>query len=303
MVISRSLSVLHVVRTTWRVDLFIAIICTITYLVHEYVIPRAIQLPVMVPTLLGTALAFFVGFNNNQAYDRWWEARIIWGALVNDSRTWARHILQFASQGTLSVEEFEGVKKQMIAQHIGFVYALKDSLRGKPDQYYKRFFSAEEVEEVTREKNVPNAILTLHAKNLQRLADHQCIDPFRFMQFNSLITAFTDHMGKSERIRTTVFPTIYIYFTRLFIWVLVIFVTIILADTIGGWAILIGWVLGFVFHVSHQNGMLLMEPFDKTPTGIPLNQISRTIEINLLQMVGETDVPEAVTPINGEFVL
>lgn len=303
MVISRSLSVIHVVRTTWRVDLFIAIICTITYLVHEYVIPRAIQVPVMVPTLLGTALAFFVGFNNNQAYDRWWEARIIWGALVNDSRTWARHILQFASQGTLSAKEFESLKKQMIAHHIGFVYALKDSLRRKPDQYYQRFFQDDEIDEVTSETNVPNAILTLHARNLQKLADHQCVDPFRFMQFNSLITAFTEHMGKSERIRTTVFPTIYIYFTRLFIWVFVIFVTIILADTIGGWAILIGWVLGFVFHISHQNGMLLMEPFDKTPTGIPLNQISRTIEINLLQMVGETDVPDPVESINGEFVL
>ncbi len=303
MIISQSLSIFHVIRTTWRVDLFIALICSITYYVHEYAIPRAIQLPVMLPTLLGTALAFFVGFNNNQAYDRWWEARIIWGALVNDSRSWARNLLQFCSQGTLSPEAFRELIHKMVLQHIGFVYALKDTLRAKPEQYYRRFFNEQELNQVKHESNLANAILTLHAKNLQTLAEHKCIDEFRFMQINALITSFTDHMGKSERIRNTVFPTTYIYFTRLFIWVLVIFVTIILADTIGGWSILIGWVIGFVFHVSHQNGMLLMEPFNKTPTGIPLSQISRTIEINLLQMLGETNVPDPVLAINGEFVL
>jgi putative membrane protein len=110
-------------------------------------------------------------------------------------------------------------------------------------------------------------------------------------------------MGKSERIRNTVFPTSYSYFTQLFIWVLVIFITAILADTIGGWSILIGWIIGFVFHISHQNGMLLMEPFEKIPTGIPLNQISRTIEINLLEMLKEHDIPDPVQPVKGEFIL
>lgn len=303
MVISQNLSLFHVVRTTWRVDLFILLICTVTYYIHEYAIPRAIQLPVMLPTLLGTALAFFVGFNNNQAYDRWWEARIIWGALVNDSRSWARSLLNYCTPGTLSTQALDDITKKMIYQQIGFVYALKDTLRAKPEQYYRRFFSEEELIPLRKEDNLPNAILSLHARNLQTLSEHQCIDQFRFIQINKLLTAFTDHMGKCERIRNTVFPATYIYFTRLFIWVLVIFSTIIMADSIHGWSVLIGWIIGFVFHVSHQNGMLLMEPFNKTPTAMPLNQISRTIEINLLQMMGEANVPDPVEAINGEFVL
>lgn len=303
MVITQNLSLWRILRNTWKVDVFIVITCTVTYYVHEFVIPRAIQLPTMIPTLLGTALAFFVGFNNNQAYDRWWEARIIWGALVNDSRTWARNILNFCSQGTLSPEAFDQLKHKMIHQHIGFVYALKDALRPKPEEYHRRYFTDEDLEQMKHESNAPNAILTLHAKNLRTLLDHGCIDEFRFMQLNETLTAFTDHMGKSERIRNTVFPTSYSYFTRLFIWALVIFITIILADSIGGWSVLVGWVIGFVFHISHQNGMLLMEPFDKIPTGIPLNQISRTIEINLLQMIKEHDIPDPVQPVKGEFIL
>lgn len=303
MIITQNLNLFRVLRSTWHVDLFILIICTITYYIHEYVIPRAILLPAMLPTLLGTALAFFVGFNNNQAYDRWWEARMIWGSLVNDSRSWARNILHYCTAGTLGQEELEALTHKMVCQHIGFVYALKDALRPKAEEYYKRFFDEEELREIKSETNIPNAILTLQAKSLRRLSDHQCIDAFRFMQFNEILTAFTDHMGKCERIRNTVFPTTYIYFTRLFIWALVIFITIILADSIGGWSVLVGWIIGFVFHVTHQNGMLLMEPFDKIPTGIPLNQISRTIEINLLQMLKRKDVPEPVQPIYGEFIL
>ncbi len=164
MVITQNLSLWRILRNTWKVDVFIIITCTLTYYLHEFVIPRAIQLPAMIPTLLGTALAFFVGFNNNQAYDRWWEARIIWGALVNDSRTWARNVLNFCSQGTLSLEEFEQLKYRMVFQHIGFVYALKDSLRPKQEEYHRRHFTDEDLEMIQHESNVPNAILTLQAK-------------------------------------------------------------------------------------------------------------------------------------------
>ena len=302
-VITQNISLWRILRSSWRTDVFVIVTCTIAYCIHEYIIPRAIQIPTMIPTLLGTAIAFFVGFNNNQAYDRWWEARIIWGNIVNDSRSWARNILNFSTQGNLTAEEFEHLKHQMVCQQIGFVYALKDVLRIKTEEYYKRFFTQEEIIEMKAETNIPNAILTLHAKNLSRLSQNNCIDEFRFMQYNTLLTNFTDHMGKCERIKNTVFPTSYIYFTKLFIWALVIFITIILTDSIGGWSILVGWIVGFVFHISHQNGMLLMEPFEKIPTGIPLNQISRTIEINLLQMIQHPNIPEPVTAIKGEFIL
>jgi len=273
-----------------------------TYYLHEVIITDAIELPTALATLLGTAIAFFVGFNNNQAYDRWWEARTIWGGLVNDSRTWARNIVH-----NLDIQENDGelelLKKRLVIRHLGFVYALKEALRGNVDGYYKRFLTDEEIGIVTKQSNVANGILSLNARALQRLCDSGVVDGFRFIQMNDMLTLFTDHMGKCERIKNTVFPTTYVFYTKLFIFILTIFITLILGNTIGAWSILIGWIFGFIFHITHQNGMYLMNPFEEIPTGIPLNQIARTIEINLLEMLGEENIPAPNKPINDEYFL
>jgi putative membrane protein len=301
MLITQNFRIARILKTTWKVDFLIIVVCAVTYYIHD-IIPEPIKLPGALATLLGTAIAFFVGFNNNQAYDRWWEARTIWGALVNDSRSWTRNILKNVSLKEVD-EQLNSEKKQMVRRHLGFVYALKESLRGKPDGYYKSFLTPEEATNVGRETNIPNAILALNATALQQLSDENAIDGFRFMQLNQFLTSFTEHMGKCERIKNTVFPTSYVFYTRLFIFILTIFMTLILADTIGLWSILIGWIFGFIFHITHQNGMYLMNPFEEIATGIPLNQISRTIEINLLEMMGEKDIPPPEKPVNNEYFL
>ncbi len=303
MLLTQNYSLLRIIRLTWKVDLFLIVTCAASYYAHEYLFPSAIQIPPTLPTLLGTAIAFFIGFNNNQAYDRWWEARIIWGGLINDSRSWARNILYCTTAGTLETTELNMLKKQMIFRQIGFIYLLKNNLRRSTDPYYKKYLSDSEIVLIMKETNVPNAVLTLHAKDVQKLSENNSLDELRFLQINQFVTLFTEHQGKCERIRNTVFPTSYIYFTSLFIWVLVIFTTLMLSDSIGSWAILISWIIGFVFHVSHKNGMSLMDPFDETATGIPLNQMAQTIEINLLEMLGEKEVPEPLQPINNEYIL
>jgi len=258
MLTSERIRIFRILRTTWKVDVFIILTCVATYYTHEYLIAKAIAIPTMIPTLLGTALAFFVGFNNNQAYNRWWEARTIWGGLVNDSRSWARSVLEYTTDNGHPQVEIQQIKERMIKQMIGFVYALRDALRKNDDGYYSKFLSEKEITAVKQQTNIPNAILSLNAKNIHRLSELGSINEFRFVQLNELLRSFTDNMGKSERINNTVFPTSYIYFTRMFIWALVIFVTLVLADSIGVWSIVLGWVVGFVYHTSHLNGMGLM---------------------------------------------
>lgn len=303
MLVNQNLSLSRILQTTWKTDILIIVTCVIVFVIQQKVVPHAIQIPATLATLLGTAIAFFVGFNNNQAYDRWWEARTIWGALVNDCRSWSRQVLQYTSKRTNDDADMPMIRKRLVFRQIAFVYTLKGNLRNSADEYFKKYLTVEELEAVSREVNIPNAILSLSANDIEELSRKRAIDPFRFFQLNQLITAFTDHMGQSERIKNTVFPTSYIYFTRLFIWVLVVFTTLILAANIGGWSILIGWIVGFVFHAAHLNGMGLVNPFVETPTGVPLNQIARTIEINLLQMLGEEDIPLPVLPVNGEYIL
>lgn len=315
MLLRQHLSLYRVFKITWRIDLVILSLCTIAYFVDTRIMVTIHILPTL-PALMGTATAFFIGFNNNQAYSRWWEARTIWGGLVNDSRSWARGLMAYAGghQGEAGrhtsdapvgiTGERKAYARKMVFRHIGFLYALKAALRKDNDASFEKFLSPEETASVRRYNNIPNAILDLQAHDLERLSRLQATDGFRFLALNELLRGFCDGMGKSERINNTVFPTTYIYFTRLFIWILVVLVTMAMSESIGAWSIFFGWVIGFAFHASQINGMMLINPFEATAAAIPLNSITRTIEINLLQTLGETNVPgPEPTHRDGEYVL
>ncbi|HWV64764.1 bestrophin family protein [Chitinophaga sp.] len=294
MLLKQRLSLSQIFSFTWKVDLMLLGCCTLVYFLDSRWLVAHINIPIAVSTVLGTAIAFFIGFNNNQAYDRWWEARKIWGALVNDSRTWSRSILNYPSQD--ASPETKALARHMIYRHLAFVYALKTVLRKRPDDYYTRYLTTGEIEEVQKQNNIPNAILNLQTRDLQQLKNSGSIDGFTFIELNQLLVKFCDYMGQSERIRNTVFPPSYLYFTKMFIWFYVIMNTLMMTESIGAWAIPFGWMFGFVFHVTHLNGITLMDPFDFQPLAIPLDSISRTIEINVIQLLGDEPVPAPVQP-------
>jgi putative membrane protein len=194
--------------------------------------------------------------------------------------------------------------RHMIYRHLAFVYALKTVLRKRPDDYYTRYLTREEIEQVQKENNIPNAILNLQARDLQHLRNTGAIDGFTFMELNQLLVKHCDEMGQSERIRNTVFPPSYLYFTRMFIWFYVLMNTLLMIDTIGIWSIPFGWMFGFVFHATHLNGTFLQDPFDFQPMAIPLDNISRTIEINTIQLLGDEPVPAPVQPrMDGLYIM
>ena len=296
MLVTQNIRLNRILRDTWKVDVIMIITCTAVYTLHNFFIKKHISIPVIIPTVLGTAIAFFIGFNNNQAYDRWWEARKIWGALVNDSRSWARDVLNY-TDGNIAV------KKQMIYRHIAFLYALKSVLRNSNDTVYKNYLSHEDDESIKNHSNKHNAILSLQSGELEKLHKANSIDGFCFIQMDSMLVRFSDSMGMAERIKNTVFPTTYSYLTKLFIWLFVVAITFVTADVMGAWSIFFSWMVGFVFVSTQINGMNLVNPFENKSTGIPLDQITRTIEINLLEMLGEEKIPLPVMPVNGEYVL
>lgn len=304
MLLKQNLSLYRVFKITWYIDLIMLALCTIAYFVDTRVLSE-VHLIAALPTLIGTAIAFFIAFNNNQSYSRWWEARIIWGGLVNDSRSWARTVLaHIGPVRETDAVQVAALKRQMVRRHIGFLYALKTSLRKVKDDGYLHYLPAEDLPWLVGNNNIPNALLDRQAYDLEQLSAMGAVDGFRFKALNELLNNFCDSMGKSERINNTVFPTTYIYFTRLFIWMLVILVTMTLTESVGVWSIFFSWLIGFVYHTSHLNGMSLMNPFDGTPSSVPLNSITRTIEINLLQSLGEKELPGPEPTIrNGEYIL
>jgi len=296
MLLVQNIRLSRILRNTWQVDLIMIVSCTGAYLIREYLIANHFEIPVIIPSLLGTAIAFFIGFNNNQAYDRWWEGRKIWGSLVNDSRSFARALINY-------VDGEQELAEAMICRHIAFLYALKASLRGATDEIYIKYLSQEDLKEISSHSNTHNAILNLQSRDLQRLSKLNAIDGFRFIEINEQLNRFSDSMGMSERIRNTVFPTTYTYLTKVFIWLFVVSFTLVISQSAGVYAIFLGWMIGFVFVSTQINGMSLVNPFDNQSAGVPLNQITRTIEINLLQMMGKEEIPEPVKPINDEYIL
>lgn len=294
----------QVISGTWKNMLSSIITCTFAYSVNELWLSKYFEFPSFVPALIGTALAFFIGFNNNQAYSRWWEARVIWGSLVNNSRSWARQILNYTyTSGTLSEEKLEEDRKVLIKRHLAFLYALKAHLRNSDDTYHQQYLSPEDREHISGQTNVHNAILTLQSRDLQGLYTHKTLDGFCFVELNRTLTTFCDDMGRCERIRNTVFPTTYTYYSKNFIWLFIYAVTMAIGSAIGIWAIVFGTITGYIFFTIQSLGQTLINPFEKMPSALPLDQISRTIEINLLQMLGEKDIPKPVESVNGEYVL
>lgn len=303
MLIRKSLHLHQVVRITWKVDLLMLLLCILAHYVDAKLIPE-VNIPTTLPALMGTAIAFFIGFNNNQAYGRWWEARTIWGALVNDSRSWARSLIAYCAFPTASgSEKISNDYRKMIHRHIGFLYTLKSFLRNSNDEEHKKYLTVEEGIEVEKFANKPNAILDMQALALEKIKRENVIDNFQFLALTDLLRSFCDGMGKSERIKNTVFPTTYIYFTRLFIWIFVILLTMSISDSVGLWSIFFGWVIGFIFHITHINGLSIMNPFDNDPAGVPITSITRTVEINLLQALGEEGIPEPIASVKGEYLM
>lgn len=295
MLVKKNLSFHQVLSYTWKVDISMIFFCSLIYVVDQYIFTKTV-LPIAYPSLMGTAIAFFIGFNNNQAYGRWWEARTIWGGLVNDSRSWARSLIAYSSNQVLA--------EIMIRRHLAFLVTLSTSLRkDESNLSYTEYLIPADLDSLEPKYNRANQLLQLQAADLHQLRQTNAIDDFVFASLNNLLQSFCDGMGKSERINNTVYPITYVYFTQLFIWLFIALITMSTSGLIGGSSIVLGWLMGFVFNAIHINGMSLMNPFSDNPAGVPISSITRNIEINLLQLLNSPQIPDPVEVINGEYIM
>ena len=305
MLLKKNLGLHRIFLITWKTNIVLIILTTLAYIIDVYLFPE-IFVPPSVAALMGTALAFFIGFNNNQAYGRWWEARIVWGGLINESRTFCRNLIAYLRPGSLDEKSknTNQITEAMVYRHIGFLYLFKDSLRKINTGDYKKYLSEEDLNKINGLTNGYNAIMDIQAKQLGDLYQQGLIDGFQFTAFNTTLTNINNDMGRAERINNTVFPPTYIYFTELFIYLLAILITLTVAQAIGPWSIFFGWVIGFVYHTTHINGLSIMNPFEMSPASIPLSSITRTIEINLMESLGIQKVPPPEPAYeNGEYIL
>lgn len=290
-----------------------------------------LTIPWPVAALLGTATAFIVGFKNLQTYNRTWEARQIWGAAMSGSRSWALMCRDFIEDDSRS--------REIIYRHFAWLTALRYQLRSgrnwentdkSYNREYKRFYtvpeketpleeellkyiSKEELRNIQDKNNKAAQLLSLQSNAIKKLYKDGLLDNFRFLGMHDKLTQFSDHQGKSERIKNFPYPRQYATICGLLVKLFCLLLPLALLgefdqlnNNITGalqgymawfvipFSVLISWV----YTSLDQVGESTENPFEGNANDVPISQMSRTVEIDIREMLGEVDLPPAMKPQN-----
>ncbi len=309
-----------------RRDIYlIVIISTIPALLYKFVGWHWVALPWVPIAMVGTAAAFIIGFKNTQTYNRLWEARQIWGAIVNTSRTWGIASRDF-------VQSDKQTHTELIYRHCAWLTALRYQLRevrgwensSRPhfkeylgnysvpewetplEDELRKFLSADELAYVLSKKNRATQIISLQSKHIKRLKQKDAIGSFEYVELEQTLSNLYDHQGRCERIKNFPYPRQFASITFFFVWLFVILLPMgmlgefarIHPDCIW-FAIPFASIVSWVFMVMDKVGEATENPFEGGPNDIPMANMSRTIEIDLREMLDETDLPLPVTAVKN----
>ena len=311
----------------------------IVYALYAYAGLTLIRIPFVPIATVGTAVAFYVGFKNNSAYERFWEGRKIWGGVVNASRTWSAAVLAYVFPGDSSAGA-QAVRRELVYRHLAWINALRIQLRArsrffdKPARWTKRrldrhtahmrndweldvaaFLDAAEFAEVRGQVNPATQLVAKQAARLADLHRAGSLDLFHQIALMEVVTELYSLQGKAERIKNTPFPRQYAEHSRLFTRVFVTLVPFGLLDVFARHVdeatrlldsllpvlpmIVASSLITWVFYVMEGIGDSSEDPFERSMNDVPMNALCRTIEIDLRQMLGETELPAPEAPIDG----
>jgi putative membrane protein len=284
-----------------------------------------IAIPWVPVALVGTAAAFIVGFKNTQTYNRLWEARQIWGAIINGSRAFGFMVRDF-------VKTEHATHQQLIYRHCAWLTALRFQLR-KPQPWenqekpynkeYHQFFNVPEWEGslddalitylpdderqyVLTKKNRATQLIALQSKQLTDLKENGLIDPLDYVELERRLADFYDQQGRCERIKNYPYPRQFASITLYFIWLFVLMLPLGMLNEfqkLGAhfvwltipFSVLVSWV----FTSMDKVGEASENPFEGGANDIPMASLSRTIEIDLRDMLDESDLPSPITATNN----
>jgi putative membrane protein len=285
--------VLNKVRNDVIIVFLIGLATNVVTVMIRHVLP---DIPITIPTFLGTAISVLLSFKMSQSYDRWWEGRKVWGAIVNDSRSL---ILQLQS-----LVAGESARIAAIAyRQIAWCYALGISLRGLDRlEPVEQFISEDDYREILPHNNRPLALLQQNTRDISRLRAENKLDTTGHFQLNETLVRLCDAMGKAERINNTVFPSTYRKFLHFIIYLFVIILSIALKDEPRPFVMLLLLSISTAFFLIEKSAYHLQDPFRNRPSDVPVTSIARTIEINIRQLLGEKDVPQPV-PSKDFYIL
>lgn len=250
-----------------------------------------ISIPLSVPMILGTVISLLLAFRSSQAYDRWWEARTLWGAIVNDSRSIARQVSTLMGSQYNS-EELEEFKSRFINRQMAWTNSLAGHLRKRDGlKGIERFLTREELKYVSNYDNVPAALLELHGRDLAYALQQGWVNEYQQVEIDKTISRLCDSMGGCERIKNTIFPSTYSLYIHIALNFFILLLPFGLIEYFGFIEVPLVVAIAALFLLIEKMAIHLQDPFDNKPTDTPMNAICGTIERDLKQLLKDKNLP------------
>lgn len=249
------------------------------------------DLELSIPAFIGTAISILLSFKLNQSYDRWWEARKIWGSIVNDSRSLVIQLLSLVKRGN-DVNR----KKTSLSADCLVLFLGTNPERAESYRKYRAVSFPRGIRFPSKHANKPLAMMNFHGLDVAKLKEENQLEIFSQIQLDRTLVRLVESMGMAERIKNTVFPVTYKMFLHFSIYLFVATLAIALKEMAFYYQVPLSLLVSSIFFLLEKSARHMQDPFENKPTDTSVTAIARTIEINIRHLLGEQKVPASLEP-------
>jgi putative membrane protein len=271
----------HVLPNVVLFGLFAAGVCVLSWTLEQRGMER-ISLEVAPHEIAGAALTLLLILRTNAGYDRWWEARKLWGGIVNQSRNLAISALSYGPPETTWQEK-------LIRWVAVFPHIARCSLRGQPpSSEVKLLIGADETSCLAQADHMPTFVALRLGDLLREASERLQMDKFAFLQIDRERALLVDHIGACERIKKTPLPLVYsIKIRQAIVLFLLTLPCALLHKMENDWLVpFITMLVAYPLFALDQIGVELQNPFSPANVShLPLDEIASTIERNLFALL------------------
>lgn len=283
-----------IIPAIWRKVLYTVLLSSLVVATHGTLYHYKVVITSTPFTLWGLTLAIFLGFRNNVAYQRFWEARTLWGELLIVSRNLARQSLSL-------LPGLDDAGRRLLAQRLStFAYVLRDQLRERPQsEDARRLLGSELADALARTPGPANALLARLGRDFAEAGRRAGANDMLQANIDQQVSRLSYVLGGCERIKGTPIPYPYILMLHRIVHVYCFLLPFCLVDSIGWFTPLAVCVLAYTFFGLDALGDQIADPFDTQPNDLPLDAMSRQLEIAVMEILGEAELPAPLEPVDG----
>ncbi|MDD5287315.1 MAG: bestrophin family protein [Desulfuromonadaceae bacterium] len=280
------------------------LLATIVTVTHGTLFKLKITMTPIPFSLIGLALAIFIGFRNSASYDRFWEGRKLWGELIIMCRSLTRQILTFVSSEhdhATNRPPFDhgDFRTRIVYRLIAFAHALRHHLRDSdPLDELREYLVEDEAAQLKIAHNQPLFLLQRMAYDLRQCIENKLIHDYFAASMDANITSLTTVLTGCERIKNTPIPFTYNLLLHRTAYLYCFLLPFGLVDSIGLMTPFVVGIVSFTFFGLDALGDEIEEPFGVLPNDLALSSMCRTIERDLRAALGEDHLPEPLLPVH-----